>query len=105
MRLICATPLVGVAIAARTGETREVVRYVKGDPLIVSVPTLRDEVSPTPSVQPRSLEELLSDYAEPSDSLPTENSPPIASFPTQPCSLYPRDGSHNRFSRSQKTRR
>ncbi|MFC4991859.1 tetratricopeptide repeat protein [Rubritalea tangerina] len=72
---------VGVAIAARTGETREVVRYVKGDPLIVSVPTLRDEVSPTPSVQPRSLEELLSDYAEPSDSLPTENSPPIASFP------------------------
>jgi tetratricopeptide (TPR) repeat protein len=55
---------VGIAIALRSGETREVVRYVKGDPIIVSVPTLRDplESELTPS-QPRSIEQILQTYA------------------------------------------
>ncbi|MGJ8672964.1 hypothetical protein [Rubritalea sp.] len=55
---------VGIAIALRVGETREVVRYVKGDPIIVSVPTLRDPINATgKSAEPRSVEQILAAYA------------------------------------------
>ena len=58
---------VGVAIAARTGETREVVRYVKGAPLIVSIPTLRDEAQVSGSLSPRSVAEMLEEYTDDAD--------------------------------------
>jgi tetratricopeptide (TPR) repeat protein len=70
---------VGVAIAARTGETREVVRYVQDAPLIVSVPTLRDEApSSSSSKPPRSVDELLAVYTKEGDT----THPPTSSFST-----------------------
>lgn len=79
---------VGLAIAVRTGETREVVRYVKGDPLIVSVPTIRDAQPRAKSIQARSVEQLLADYTDESDlprpapSIPSpEQSPAITATP------------------------
>ncbi len=77
---------VGVAIAARTGETREVVRYVKGAPLIVSIPTLRDEVPLRGNLDPRSVAEMLEEYTDDSD-LPLAAStfaPPLFSQPAIP---------------------
>jgi tetratricopeptide (TPR) repeat protein len=74
---------VGVAIAVRTGETREVVRYVKGDPLIVSVPTIRDTYPKGKSVQARSVEQLLAAYTDESD-LP---SPPSVSPSFEPAPM------------------
>ncbi len=58
---------VGVAIALRTGETREVIRYIKDDPLIVSVPTLRDEQPQSTQLKPRSLKQLLANYTDETD--------------------------------------
>ena len=66
---------VGVSIASRSGEIREVVRYVESEPLIVSVPTLRDEYKPTSSFQPRSVDDLLSAYTDESD-LPQSTAAP-----------------------------
>ena len=70
---------VGVAIAARTGETREVVRYVQGAPLIVSVPTLRDIAPLSGSLNPRSVAEMLEEYTDDGD---TALSPPASTFNT-----------------------
>ncbi len=55
---------IGAAIAVRSGEVREVVRYVREDPIIVSVPAL-PEAPPTidGSVEPRSLEQLMLAYS------------------------------------------
>jgi len=58
---------VGVAIAARTGETREVVRYVTEAPLIVSIPTLPDEVPFQRNSSPRSVAEMLEEYTDEGD--------------------------------------
>ena len=54
---------VGVSIAARTGETREVIRYVASDPVIVSVPTLRDPQPLSTEIEPRGIDELMAAYA------------------------------------------
>ena len=55
---------VGIAIALRSGETREIVRYVQADPIIVSVPTLPDPVAKrAEKAPPRSVEQLLAEYA------------------------------------------
>ncbi|PQJ28111.1 tetratricopeptide repeat protein [Rubritalea profundi] len=70
---------VGVAIAARTGETREVVRYVKGAPLIVSIPTLPDEVPLSGSLNPRSVAEMLEEYTDKDDAA---IQPPSTTFQT-----------------------
>lgn len=70
---------VGVAIAARTGETREVVRYVTGAPLIVSIPTLPDEVPLSGSLNPRSVAEMLDAYTD-EDGAGTQ--PPATTFQT-----------------------
>jgi tetratricopeptide (TPR) repeat protein len=67
---------VGVAIAARTGETREVVRYIQDAPLIVSVPTLRDEAPLPSNLNPRSVAEMLKEYTDDGDSRLT---PPASS--------------------------
>ncbi|MEO1857490.1 MAG: hypothetical protein ABGY95_09055 [Rubritalea sp.] len=60
---------VGVAIAARTGETREVIRYVKEAPMIVSVPTLRDAEPLRGNLNPRSVAEILEEYTDESDQM------------------------------------
>lgn len=60
---------VGVSIAARTGETREVIRYVASDPVIVSVPTLRDPQPRSTDIKPRSIDEILAAYADDSQTL------------------------------------
>ncbi|MFC5050718.1 tetratricopeptide repeat protein [Rubritalea spongiae] len=82
---------VGIAIALRSGETREVIRYVKGDPLIVSVPTLRDPIEPKgKAAEPRSIEQILATYASDvevsSEALETTtattNSTPVTYSPT-----------------------
>lgn len=67
----CQIIAVGVSIAARTGETREVIRYVKSDPLIISVPTLPDARSSTPALKPRDIEELMATYTNSDDEQPS----------------------------------
>lgn len=80
---------VGIAIALRSGETREVIRYVKGDPIIVSVPTLRDPIeSELKEAQPRSVEQILQAYAG-----DVENITPEPSFSITPIQETPSSNS------------
>jgi len=63
---------VGVAAAIRSGETREVIKYVQSDPIIVSIPTLPDNPTITPTT-PRNYQQLME---EAKDYTPTiKNSP------------------------------
>ena len=66
---------IGVSIAARTGETREVIRYVKTDPLIISVPTLRDPLPRNTDFTPRTPAQLIEAYTSESDDLHTHLAP------------------------------
>lgn len=54
---------VAVAAALRSGETREVIKYVKSDPIIVSIPTLPEEVNSPKNIKPRTLEQILEQEA------------------------------------------
>lgn len=68
---------VGVSIASRTGETREVIRYVERDPIIVSVPTLRDEPAPDTSVaEPLDVDAILKKYGDSAALQPEAPTPP-----------------------------
>lgn len=71
---------VGASIASRTGEIREVVRYVESDPVIVSIPTLRDEIPTSSDINPRTVEQLLADYTNASDAPQT---PAVEDFSAQ----------------------
>lgn len=56
---------IGVAAALRSGETREIVTYIKGDPLIVTIPTLPDEI-PTKPLDPSTfnIDKIANSYAD-----------------------------------------
>jgi tetratricopeptide (TPR) repeat protein len=83
---------VGVAIAARTGETREVIRYIQDAPLIVSVPTPVADTSYENDTKPRSVNQIIKEYSNMDEvSSPQSSSsfdpPLIEKFtPTEPVS-------------------
>lgn len=78
---------VGVSIAVRTGETREVIRYVKSDPVIVSVPTLPDPQPLSTDIQPRSIEEIMRAYTDDSDTTLPQPEQAAAPSPELPKNL------------------
>ena len=78
---------IGAAIAVRSGDVREVVRYVREDPIIVSVPTLPDVPQASDQIiQPRSLEQLMLAYSNesPDEAVPSAN--PLAAPDPVPAS-------------------
>ncbi|WP_156817213.1 hypothetical protein [Rubritalea marina] len=76
---------IGSAIAVRSGEVREVVRYVREDPIVISVPAAPEARAPREgeAIAPRSLEQLMLAYGEDASVTMELGQAPQVSLPEQ----------------------
>ncbi len=84
---LCQLLFMGFTIASRSGETREVIRYVESEPIVVRVPYSETQASTEVEFTPRSIDQILQDTV--ADYTPTPTLSPTLPDNLDPLALSP----------------